>query len=234
MSSRRPALFVLLAAVAASAVIAACSDVSSPGASRAEVVAAGPVSLISPCFDGNPPPPPSDTSSSFAYSGEVAMLDAAPRLLPAAMTASGYLLESSAGGGTLSVQTTYMLNDGNGNGFISFEKVPSIISANAKIFLRNCQPSGGQGTITIPVGSLQLRINLAALSTEQIQCASSEVAVGTDCTQLTISGGTLYDPVKKANVGAAQPVSFQLAVPCRPELEAEGICSTAVPVIIKG
>jgi hypothetical protein len=233
MSSRPPAFFVLLAAVAASVVIAACSDVSSPNASRAEVVAAGPVSLVSTCYDGDPPPPPSDTSSSFSYSGELAMTDAAPRLLPAAMAASGYLLEETATGGTLSVQTTYMLNDANGNGFISFDKVPSIISANAKIFLRNCQPAGGQGTLTIPVGSLQLRINLATLSASQIECARAEAYVGTDCTQLTISGGTLYDPVKKVDVGAAKPVYFQLAVPCTKELEAEGICSTAVPVIIK-
>jgi hypothetical protein len=148
------------------------------------------------------------------------------------MAASGYLLEETATGGTLSVQSTYMLNDGNGNGFISFDKVPSIISANAKIFLRNCQPSGGQGTLTIPVGSLQLRINLGTLSASQIQCAT--LKDGTlDCTQLTISGGTLYDPVKKADIGAAKPVYFQLAVPCSAALEAEGICSTAVPVIIK-
>jgi len=233
MSSRRPALLVLLTAVAASAVVAACSDVSSPNASRAEVLAAGPMSFESTCFDGNPPPPPSDTSSSFAYSGELAMVDAAPRLLPAAMAASGYLLEETATGGTLSVQTTYMLNDGNGNGFISFDKVPAIISANAKIYLRNCQPSGGQGTLTIPVGSLQLRINLGTLSASQIQCAISKTDASLDCTQLTISGGTLYDPVKKADVGAAKPVYFQLAVPCTAALEAEGICSTAVPVIIK-
>ena len=227
MSSRRPALFVVLAAVTASAVIAACSDVSSPRVSRAEVVAAGPVSLISTCRDGTPPPPPSDTSSSFSYGdggSDVSMLDAAPRLLPAAMSAAGYLLKTSSTGGTLSVQTTYMLNDGNGNGFISFDKVPSMISANARIYIRDCVPTGGQGTLSIPrLDGTTIRINLAQLGADQLQCAKVDTELGVDCSQLTITGGRLYD-AKLGDVGAAPAVRFQLGVYCTPAMQDAGIC----------
>lgn len=227
MSVRSRVLPVSLGAALMSALIAAaCSEPASPPLATAEVLKVAPAASF--CADGYPPPPPSDTSSTFAYDdGSTTMLDTEVRFLPAANVAStaGYVLEPRK----LSVQTTFMVNDANGNGFISFDKVPSIISANARINLRDCIPTSGQGTITLPHNDGgKIVFDLRALGAVKGTASLCGAMTRVGCFDLYLSGGQRYD-AGGALIDANVESTFTLGVPCNYTLEKYGVCT--VPIV---
>lgn len=235
MPLRSRVLPVSIGAVVMSALIAAaCSEPASSSLATVEVANISPAALL--CADaGYPPPPPSDTSSSFDYSGGSAAIESDSPFLLAARAADGYLITAEG----VQVATQYMLNDGTGNGFISFDRVPTMISANARLTIRNCEITGGKGIIMLPAAggyTISLDLSKLLLAGGIVPCVrpptTGEVAVdeevATDLRCVSLSGGDLIEPKTGAVVRPAPTVTFRVGVGCSLEQQAAGICTRTV------
>lgn len=231
MSVRSRVLPVSFGAVLMSALIAAaCSEPASPSVATAEVVKVSPAASF--CADGYPPPPPTDTSAAFEYDGgAVTMLDGEVALLPAssiAATAGEGFLRTYGG---LAVQTTFMVNDANGNGFVSFEKVPTMISASARIVLRDCIPTSGQGTITLlrTDGKIVFDLRAAnAITGTAALCNPNDLEQQRlGCFSLGLSGGYLYDLYGRL-LKTDATATFTLGVRCTYPMQDAGICTVPI------
>lgn len=242
MSVRSRFVSVSFAAIAVSALVAAaCSEAPSSSLATAEVAAV--TSAAFACADaGYPPPPPSDTSSSFDYSGGSASLDGDARFLLASSAEAGYVKTSEG----LQVATQYMLNDGTGNGFIAFDRVPTMISANARLTIRDCQITGGKGTILLPMatgGTIKLDLSKLFYAGGIIPCVrpptvSDETAprdeAATDLRCVSLSGGDLVDTKGGVYPGRAPNVTFRVGVGCDDKQQAAGICRQSGLVLNPG